>query len=585
MSITALTSGTAAAETEVLTAEEYKRLCAEAESLTSDDINAITVNPPAMQSAPMVAKQTTAKFMGILKSLKVAYAEAPIDCSTPAGEKAAREIWRKFVTLRTRSDKIRLEHNRVFIEQQKANNDAFEALKDSIIPIEQRYEDAIREKERAVETARKEREEAARQKAAGITQFILDLGSHADNLVGLSSGDIEARIQTVKLIELVEGELEHRFGEAVTIKDRTIDRLEAAHAEKLQAEKDAEQVKIDRERFAREQAERDAREQAERDARNAIGEINDDLALASDLGIDALAEKIATLESVVIEHYAPLQGEARAAVDRVLPAIRKIYDDKVKARAERTAQLEHSARVEKEAGARQRIADMKALVADCVGSSSAAIKLALTHLDGLLMAGFEPFAKEAEEEQGRVRTALEKLRLAAEADERTAAEKQAEENRLAEEARAKAERAASIEGRIAALSSTARRLEADKADSKRINHVISELPAPDEHNYGDRLEEARAIYAEQAQALSVLFNRVHAEEQEAERLAREKHESAQREAAELAQKTRRVQVLTAKSEAMFSLLQALRNDEGYAGISAALRADIDGLTRDIVASL
>lgn len=567
-------------EPEVISPEEYKRIREEADKITAEDITSITVNLPPLQSAPMVAKQTFAKFFGVLKTLRTAYAEAPIDCTTTAGEKAAREIWRKLVTLRTRSDKVRLEQNRVFIEQQKANNDEYGMLMDAILPIEQRFENAIREKERAVEAARLKREEDARQKAAAVTQAILDISAKADNLIGLSSGDISARLQEVQLIELSEAEFEHRYAEAVTIKDRTISRLELALAEKEKAERDAAQVEADRKRFAEEKAEREEREAAERAARTAINGLFSSLARAGELSMEELESCIGGMESIDFQQFAPLQDEARDAVARVLPAITKIRDERAVAQAERAESLRKAALAEKEANARQRIAAMKATVADSVGASSASIAAAIEAVKGLLMAEFEPFVKEAEEEQGRVLTSLEKLRIAAEADERTAAEREQREARANE-----------VQRNINALSSIAANLQAQGFSSASVKAASDAMSIPTEAEFGDRLNEAMAAFDAQKRLLSIMFQKAdEAEKAAAEKAAAEQRQREEEQRAEdqrqldLAAKTRREQVLAANAAAMFSLLEAIRADGGYASLSEALRSDIDGLTGSIVAA-
>ncbi len=572
---------TTAVEPELLTDAEYKRLVAEADALTPESINSITVNPPALQSPQMVAKQTFAKFYAALRALRVAYAEAPIDCSTTAGETAARAIWRKLVTLRTRSDKVRLEQNRVFLEQQKANNDEFGMLVDTVLPIEQRYEEAIRAKERAVEAARAKREAEAREKAAAITKTILDISAKADNLIGLSSADITARLQEVQLIELVEADLDQRFSEAVTIKDRTIGRLELALAEKQKAERDAAQVEADRKRFAIEQKEREDRAKAEGEARDAINDLNIMMAEAAGRTTEQLADDIEALEGLVFEQYQPLEAEARAVVERILPAIRQVHADKIEAAKRAEEQRVEAEKKAKEAAARERIAAMKAMVADCVGASSSAIASSIEVLDAMLMSDFEPFAKEAEEEQGRVLTALEKLRLAAKEDERTQEEKRQRE-----------ERANEVQANLNKLNGLAQALQSQGFNSASVKAVSESMTMPTAAEFDGRLDEAMAAFDAQKKLLAIMFTEAEKfEAAEVERKAREERErqeyeeAQRRRAAEQAMKAREERVLSEKAKALFDLLTAVRADDNYSALAVNLRADIDGLTGDIVAAL
>lgn len=564
------------APADILTADEYAKAVREAESFTVESINAIVVNPPALQSAQLVAKHTFARFVGILRTIKTAYAEAPIDLTTTAGEKAAREIRQKFVTLRTKANKVRLEQNRVFIEQQKANNDEYAMLEDAVLPIEKRYDDAIQEKERADAEKKRLREVEIQQRAEAITRFILSISAFADNLVGMSSADIAARIQEVTLLELSEEALDHRYGEAVTIKDRTIARLEAARAEKEQSEANAAQVEQDRKRFA-----------AEREARTGIDKLNELMASAGALNIPQLEAAIQQVEATQPATFAPLESEAQSVIGRVLPALRQMYREKTDAEIERVAQADRAARAAKEAKARERIAAMKSLVADCIGASSASIRSTIASVNALLMADFEPFTKEAEEEQGRVLTSLEKLRIAAEAEERTAAEKQAEADRIAAEARAATARKQAIDNAIAHVEGTARRAELSAMTSKELRGEIDYLSNAEnftESLFGDRLQEAKDIAGDEIEALEELFAKVKKAEDDAEKEAAERAARAEQEALELAAKTRRAQVLTSKAEALYELLEAVRADANYVALDKNLRADIDGLTGEIVAA-
>lgn len=548
---------------DVLTKEEYAALVKQAESATPESINAMTVNPPPLQSSKLVAKHTFSAFFKMLDALRTAYATAPIDCSTTAGEDAARKIWRKLVTLRTRADKVRLDQSRFFIEHRDANNDEYKMLEDTIRPLEQRYEDAIRERERAQEAARKQREEEAQARAQGITQFILDISSHADNLVGLTSADIAARIQTLTLVEVNEAELDHRFGEAVTIKDRTIARLEAARAEKEEAEKNAEQVAADRVRYA-----------AEKEARDAIDRINTMLAAAGGKTASQLEDDIDGLEGIIFEQYQPLEEEARAAVDRALPVLRQTLADKIAAAEKMKRDLEAAAKAEKEAKARTGIASMKAMVADCVGASSASITAAIDKLNGLLMADFEPFAKEAEEEQARVLTSLEKLRLTAQDEERTTAEREA-----------KKLRAEQVQRNLDRLSRIAAVLQEQGFNSASVKAASDAMSIPTAADFDDRVDEAMTSYHTVKSLLAVMFTTAEKAEQEAAEQAKAEQAEREERQRESDSRTRTERAIADNGRAMLEALNEVFRDDAFTKLNAATQAKVHDLLTDIAAAV
>lgn len=566
------------------TPEELAEELKAADFITVDLINETKANPPALQSAELEAAHTFKVVNGYLKTLRAAYELVIIDTTTSAGLAFAKDARYKLKTLRTRSEKLRVESNEPFASRIKAHNDAQKMVEDAILPLEQRFDEAIKAHERAVAQRKLDEEAAAALKAANITAAINGISAKADDVMDLNSGELAARIQEVTLHDLNEEELGARFAEAVSIKDRTIAKLEAAHAKALTNEENARQVLADRERHEKDRKEREEREASEREARKEIGVLNDMLAFASSKSVDELTDDIDALEKINISHYAPLEAEAQQAVDRALPVLRQTRFAKIAEADRLKAEIEATAKREKETAARQRIADIKALVVDSLGVGSDAIKANIAKLDDLLRADFDPFAAEAEAEQERVRPMLQKFLEDAEAAERTAAEKQAEADRLAAEQQAAAARKQAIEDALALLEGTARRAELSAMPSKSLRAEIDALKDEASYTeavYGDRVQEARDIAADEVGALEELFDKVKAAEVKVETDAAEAKVREDKEREEKALRSRFTRALAENAVHLFDTMRAVLADEGFAGLQNETRLKVIGVLASV----
>lgn len=511
------------------TADTSKALIA-ADHITPDFINAIEVPPPAMQSAEMVAKGTFKRYLGILATLKEAYGERPIDCATTAGDKDARAIRLKFVTLRNRADDTRKEHNRVFIAQQKANNDEFKMLEDTVLPIEKRYDDAIKAAEQAREERKRQEEEAARQKAEAITRSIQAIDAMADDLVAKTAAELDVLRQEVTLIDLSEEELGARFSEAVTVKDRTIARIEAAHAAAVTNEANAREAREARERFAAERAEMERKQQEER---------------------------------------ARFEAERQEAEKR--------RQEEEAARAERE-RVENERRA-KEDAARSKLMALHSVLGRFVMAGSSAIDEEIARVQGLMAADFDPFGAEAAQAQADTLAGLQSLRTAAVERERTAAQ-----------AKAAAERAQAIELRISNIAGMPGRLRASGASLGEIRgsfNALAEMSIT-EADFGDRTAEASIAVEKAGAEVEALLAEAQAAEEEAARIQRERKEQQDREeaerqrrAAEEAFRTEFERRLTSNARAMFDALEDVRADAAFTQLAKPLQQRIDAITSAI----
>lgn len=578
------TNQPADAEVELKTPDQLAEELKAAEIITVELINEVKAKPPALQSAEVEAAYTFKVINGYLETLKAAYGKVVINTSTTTGLEFAKEARYKLKTLRTRSEKLRLESNSPFAERITAHNDAQKMIEDAILPLEKRFDEAIKAHESAIAQRKKDEEAAAALKAANISAAINGINAMADDVMDLNSMQIAARIQEVTLHELNEEELGARFGEAVAIKDRIIAKLESARAKAEQNEANARQVEEDRKRHDEERKEREEREAAEREARNAIDDINTMLAAAGSKTPDQLENDIDGLEGIVFEQYRPLEAEARAAVERTLPVLRQTRDDKIAAALKAQAEREEAAKREKEDAARRRIADIKALVADSIGATSEAIKASIAKLDGMLRADFDPFAAEAEAEQERVRPMLEKLLAEAESAERTAAEKKADDERIAAQQKAIAERNQQIADRIAAIEGVAARQESKGSDSKTIAGLIEELERPNAFNeeaYGDRAIEAGDIAGDELVALRALFDKVKAAEDKAAKDEADAKALEENERAEKARKRQLADALADNTVDLFRTMHAVLADDGFNGLSNDTRLKVIGVLAKI----
>jgi len=538
-----------------------------ADNITPDTINAVEVNPPAIQSPKVVAKGTFSKFFSMLAYLKTAYSSMPIDCSTTAGDKQARDVRLKLVTLRTRADKVRLSINRAFREQQDACNDEYKMLEDTILPIEKRFDDAIKEAEAARAERKRKEEDEARAQAERITAAIHAIDAAANDLFGMSSADIAVRLQEVQLMELVADDFGARYGEAVTVKDRTIQRLEAAQATALQNEENARKVEADRQRF-----------EAEKAARSRIATINTLADGLDGITIDKMHGRIENIDALVLDTFAPLQDEAQEARDRV----RRLLVQAVNAAQDaerRKKEEEQQARV---IAARERITLMQMRAAHAVTKTADAIRADIEEVEGLKAADFDPLGAEAAGAQESTLASLRALLGVAEERERAEAER-----------KAVAARAKKVEDNLTALAGTVERLKAEGAESARIHLSAENLRkyTPGAAQFDDRVDEAKVIVADILPKLDSLYNEVHQREQdEAERQRKAKEEAdraeaeRQRKEAEDARFTRMQKALAENARKMYDALMDVRAADAFDDLDAELRERIETTLDDILAA-
>lgn len=278
------------------------------------------------------------------------YRDQAIDCSTPSGLEAAKKVRFMLVKLRTRSNELRLDGNRPYMERIESNNTRQKKIEDLLLPIEKRYDDAIKAGERAARERRAEAERKAAEEAQVVTDAIEAIRARGAVRAGSTAAEIAAAIIDLTS-DVLDGDFyKERYGDAVVAKEKALFALEAAQKtaeesearEKLlkdQADELARRDAADAERKAADEA-KEAERQAHEEIRRTIANIRGLTAWAIKAKADDIREKIAELDTIKQADFHPFEREAMAAhaeVTDALPELLAMAEQRERTQAEREA--------------------------------------------------------------------------------------------------------------------------------------------------------------------------------------------------------------------------------------------------------
>lgn len=331
---------------------------------------------PAAGSGALVPLEPMLRIRGGLDAL--AKEARVFDLTVKAEEKAARELRRRCVSLRSSLDEAYETVNRPLLDTQKAARKLLAELKDAILKIEAPVDEAIKAAEAEAERLRRARLEAEAARIAGLRQrIILTFVDPLLRLDGLSADELGAIGQ--KLATAATDDFGDLAAEAETQRKYAVERVLTRQATRIVEEREAAERAEARRREAAEAAERRKAEEAERAERQRIADAE-----------QAERERANAEEAKRLAHErAAFAEEQRQANDRRAGELREWQQRVEREQAEQRAKDE-AARKERErlaaeeAQRRREIEETRERIARAAPTMLAALRMTDDSLDALM---------------------------------------------------------------------------------------------------------------------------------------------------------------------------------------------------------
>lgn len=440
----------------VLTPEQRASALQDAQHVTPELINELkpytTPMPESIEESTRANYDYARRYLSAL----MIYRDQPIDCATPAGLADAKEIRFRLRKLRTTTERLRLEGNRPYMDRIDANNDAQKQIEDLILPIEKRYDDAIKAEEAAARDRKAQAEREAAARAQVITGQIAAIAARSNFAPGTKAEAIAAAIIDLTSDTLDAESFGDRYGEAVVAKDQALFRMEAAQKtaeesearEKLMQEQAAELARrdaADAERKAVDDA-KEAERQAQEKILRRIANIRGITAWAIKASAVEIREQQEALDATKQADFHPFEREAMAAhaeVTDALPALLAMAEQRERTQAEREARELREQQIE----ARFRMLRSAVAVCDQPGTHDDTFKAAadLFGADSVNEENYGDRLAEAQKLAGEQMALLVEVQAkAAAAAEQARAERAERDRAAAEKAAADAKRSRTI---------------------------------------------------------------------------------------------------------------------------------------------
>jgi DNA repair exonuclease SbcCD ATPase subunit len=210
-------------------------------------------------------KNKTEKALALLKK---EFSGLIIDCSTPAGEKDAREKRRMLVSLRTTGDKRRLELNKPEKQKIDDRNAQWKLIESAIEGYESPIDKSIKDVEAIREREAEEKKAKERERIAAIQEKIRLIQGAPSEAAFLPSDKIRIGIANLEKMEIGDD-----FGDfkdaAEAAKSGALTKLNELLTAKTAEEEETERLRVEREEFEAQKAKEDA-ERQERLAREEL---------------------------------------------------------------------------------------------------------------------------------------------------------------------------------------------------------------------------------------------------------------------------------------------------------------------------
>lgn len=204
-----------------------------------------------------------------LADLRTRYGGAVFDCTTTAGDKAARAARRELVSLRTTLDSIRLEHKRPLLAKIALLDNESKRIKGEIVALENPIDAQIKAEEERKAAEKAERERREQEALARRRALISRVSMMPARVAGKGASEIAMAINELTLISSDDSQQE-AFGDMFPVWIETVAETAAKLREMLSAaqqqEAEAERIAAEREAEARRQKEEADRLAAERAA-------------------------------------------------------------------------------------------------------------------------------------------------------------------------------------------------------------------------------------------------------------------------------------------------------------------------------
>lgn len=313
-----------------LTAEERASALEDASHVTPELIGELVPYEPDLAPAEETTRLNFDHVERYVRAVQI-YRDQPIDCSTPSGLEAAKVIRFRLRKLRTASEELRLEGNRPYMVRIESNNVRKKKIEDLLLPIEQRYDDAIKAEEKAIRERKAEAEKKAAEEAKVVTEAIAAIRARGTVRAGSTAAQIAAAAIDLTS-DILDGEFyKDRYGEAVVAKEQAIMQLEEAQKaaqaseerEKLLADQRDELARrdaADAERKAADDA-KEAERQAHENIRRSIANIRGITAWAIKASASDIRDKQAELDTIKQADFHPFEREAMEAHAEVTDAL------------------------------------------------------------------------------------------------------------------------------------------------------------------------------------------------------------------------------------------------------------------------
>uniref|UniRef100_C5CJL1 Uncharacterized protein n=1 Tax=Variovorax paradoxus (strain S110) TaxID=543728 RepID=C5CJL1_VARPS len=236
-----------------------------------------------------------------LADLRARLSGVAYDLSTGKGMEVAKKDRAEVRSLRTALEAKRVELKAPALERSRLIDAEAKALTAELLALEQPIDGQIKAEEARKAAEKAAREEAERKAVAVIRERIDGFRHIAVTAAGLPSEAIQSLIDGLRVVEITLEEFGDYAGEAVQVKQQTLDRLDLMLDQVQEHEAEQARMKAEREELARVRAEQEAREAAER-ARVAAEQ-------------KAAAEKLAAERAAFEKEQAAARAEAKKRED------------------------------------------------------------------------------------------------------------------------------------------------------------------------------------------------------------------------------------------------------------------------------
>ncbi|RYE43932.1 MAG: DUF1351 domain-containing protein [Hyphomicrobiales bacterium] len=200
-----------------------------------------------------------------LAELRARLAGVAYDVSTGKGLDIAKKDRAEVRSLRTALEAKRVELKAPALERSRLIDAEAKALTAALVELEKPIDDQIKAEERRKEIEKAAKEQAEREAAAAMQVKLDSLRNFALLPAGTKAAAIKVAIDSLTAVEVSLAAFGDRAGEAVQIKQQTLNALNDLHDGAVEFEAEQARLIAEREEMARQRAEQDAREKAERE--------------------------------------------------------------------------------------------------------------------------------------------------------------------------------------------------------------------------------------------------------------------------------------------------------------------------------